>query len=346
LALRLMVVRRASGLAVGVVSLCALVFGWWLSGLFTVSGAQNLTSEGFTKYSANLLAPIMSTGWSPIVPQIPLGAEGQVYEGFQYLGLGLILLVVAAAAVRLALPGERHTATLWPLILVVVLMAIYSLSPRVTFANFVVAQIDGPWLERLAIFRATGRFFWPAGYLLLTMALAVIVSRVPSRTATAVLCAVVVVQFVELNGVYAARRQTSRSEAFHAWTSSLVSPAWDRLLPAYSHIIVYPPNYCGPSSPVDLDSLSYFAGRHHLTINSGLVARFDEQRRRAACREIADTVLRGEVDDSHIYLGRPGEIEQVKQLAKQPVVCGVIDAVGVCVTARSYESWRDAAHLE
>jgi hypothetical protein len=345
LGLRLLLARRVSGIAIVAVGVCAMLTGWWLSGLFTVVGAENLMSEGLTKYSTNLLAPITPTGWSTFLPEIPIGAEGQLWEGFHYFGLGLLLLIAGAILARVAMSGERHTVTLWPLIIVVTLLAIYSLSPRVTFGSAVVAEINSPLIDRLAIFRATGRFFWPAAYLMLTMALAVVVSRVPARVATAILCAVIAVQVADLRGAYAFRRQTSRGDAFYAWRPSMASPAWARLLPNYAHIVVYPPTYCGPS-PVDIESLTYMAGLHGLTLNSGLVARFDEMRRRAACREIADTLLRGEVDDSRIYLGRPGEIDLLKKFAKQPVVCGVIDAVGICATTRSYERWRDAAHLE
>lgn len=342
---RLLLARRVSGIAVVAVGVCGMLAGWWLSGLFTVAGAENLMSEGLTKYSTNLLAPITPTGWSMFLPEIPLGAEGQSWEGFHYFGLGLLLLLIGAVVARVAMSGERHTVTLWPLVIVAALLAIYSLSPRVTFGGAVVAEINSPLIDRLAIFRATGRFFWPAGYLMLTMALAVVVSRLPARVATAVLCAVIAVQIADLRGVYAFRRQTSRGDAFYAWRPSMASPAWDRLLPNYAHIVVYPPTYCG-QSPVDIESLTYLAGLHRLTLNSGLVARYDETRRRAACREIADALLRGEVDDSRIYLGRPGEIDLLKKLAKQPVVCGVIDAVGVCATTRSYERWRDAAPLQ
>lgn len=345
LSARLFVARRASGLATIVLAVSTTLAGWWLSGLFTVAGADNLVSEGLSKYSMNLLAPITATGWSTMLPEIPTGAEGQAWEGFQYFGLGLLLLLVVALITRTATPrGGRQVTVLWPLIVVATLFAIYALSPRVTFGSAVVAQFDSAWLERVAIFRATGRFFWPAAYLLLTMALAVIVSRLTPHWATAVLCAVIVIQFVDLSEAHASRRRTARDEAFHGWRPSLGSPAWQRILPHYAHMIVYPPSYCGPS-PVDIESIAYMAGIHGLTLNGGLVARFDEMRRRAACREIEDTLGRGDVDDSRIYLGRPGEIDVLKRLATQPMVCGVIDAVGVCATAKSYERWRDAARL-
>jgi hypothetical protein len=143
------------------------------------------------------------------------------------------------------------------------------------------------------------------------------------------------------------RHDVARDPSFHAWQPALRSPAWHGALPHYAHIVVYPPNYCGVDA-VDIASVGYLAGLYGLTLNSGLVARIDDARRHAACRAIADTLNSGEVDDSRIYLGRPGEIAEILRRAgpRHPVVCGVIDAVGVCVTARSYAAWQGVARLE
>jgi hypothetical protein len=40
------------------------------------------------------------------------------------------------------------------------------------------------------------------------------------------------------------------------------------------------------------------------------------------------------------------EVAALKAAAKRPVVCGAIDGLSVCVTAASYQTWRDAAELQ
>lgn len=345
LGVRLFIVRRASGLAMMATAPSAILAGWWLSGLFTVASADTLVSEGLRKYSMNLLGPVTPTGWSTILPEIPIGAEGQLWEGFQYFGVGLLMLMLAALVFSLRRP-QRLTTVVWPLIVVVAALAIYSLSPRVTFGSAVVFDISHPWVDRFSAFRAAGRFFWPAAYVMVILALAVVVSRLRPRLATVLLCAVIVVQFVDLREAYASRRRTWRSDQLFEWRPSLPSSVWQRVLPHYAHLVVYPPNYCGGPLSVDIETLSYLAGLHGLGLNAGFVARFDESRRRAACTQLVETLLSGEVDDTRIYLGRPGEIDLLKGRAKQPLVCGVIDTIAVCATARSYEAWRDVAHLE
>lgn len=343
---RLLMARQLAAVAVGIAALGGTVTGWWLSGLFGITGAENLASIGISQFSMNLLGPITPTGWSTILPELPIALEGQAWEGFQYLGLGLLALVVAAIVVRIAIARPRAVRVLWPLLIVAALFAIYSLSPRVTFGSTVLFDVEQPWMHRFAFFRATGRFFWPTTYVILALSLSAILSRLSTRAATALLCAVVALQLVDLREAHAFRRGVARAPEFHAWKPTLASPAWHHLLPNYKHVLLYPPSYCG-GAPVDLASIGYLAGLHGLTLNSGLVARVDEQQRLAACRQIADAINRGDVDDANVYLGRPGEIDVViKRNAQQPVVCGVLDNVGLCVTARSYEAWRHVAALE
>ena len=170
----------------------ATIAGWWAAGLFSVSGAEAMATEGLGHYSMNLFSPITHAGWSQFLPDIPRATAGQDFEGFQYLGLGGLLLLIAAVAVRLAGAGRGVAAASasrqWrgfgaALFLVAILMAMFALSPRVTAAGSVLVDLSGPWAERFAVFRATGRFFWPLGYLLMASALATIATRLPSRVA-------------------------------------------------------------------------------------------------------------------------------------------------------------------
>ncbi len=90
-------------------AVAATVFGWWLSGLFVLQGEGSLAGGGLGYYSMNLLAPISPFGWSAVLPELPIAGDGQAYEGFQYLGLGVLLLIAVAAVV--AWQRRGHDAT-------------------------------------------------------------------------------------------------------------------------------------------------------------------------------------------------------------------------------------------
>jgi hypothetical protein len=334
--------RRALAAFATVVVAC--VAGWWAAGLFTVSGAENFASEGLGFYSMNLLSPFTPSGWSAFLPPLPVATEGQVYEGFQYLGLGLLLLVALAVVVAMINARALAWVSILPIVLVCVLFAIYALSPRVTLADRVVLDWSSPQLERWALFRATGRFFWPMAYLIVAVSIGMIAARLRSGLGAAVLGAALLIQLADLRVAHAERRITSRSEGFYAWENMMPSPVWHDLLTFYKHIVIAPPRQCA-SAPIGFESPAYLAGLHGLTINSAAVARFDEVKQRRYCARIAAEMLTGTVDDETLYILDTAQAAALKTAARKPIACGTIDAAYVCVSAQSYAPWRHLAAL-
>ncbi|MCA1583650.1 MAG: hypothetical protein LC791_02365, partial [Acidobacteria bacterium] len=88
------------------------------------------------------------------------------------------------------------------------------------------------------------------------------------------------------------------------------------------------------------------AGLHDMTINGGLVARMDNSARIPSCQALSRTVFGGDFDSRSIYLIDPTHLPALRAAARRPVVCGVLDGVGVCVTADSYAGWRARAALD
>jgi hypothetical protein len=348
---RTAVARKALGLGAAV---AAIVAGWWAAGLFSVSGAEAMATEGLGHYSMNLLSPVTHAGWSQFLPDIPRATAGQDFEGFQYVGLGglSLLLVALALGVRGAGPRPASSADRrpWegfgaPLFLAALLMGVFALSPRVTAAGSLVVDLSGPWAERFAVFRATGRFFWPLGYLLMASALATIATRLPSRVALTVLFTLLIVQALDLHGAHEERRRAARDPSFYAWADPMTSPVWDRALPAYSHLVLYPPPQCG-ASPMAWEPAAHRAGLHGLTLNAGGVARPDETARLRYCHELGEQVKAGHLDPRTFYIVPSSEVESIRKAAQPPAVCGVIETVSVCVSAESYQRWRDVAPLQ
>jgi hypothetical protein len=287
----------------------------------------------------NLLSPVTPSGWSTLLPEIPVGAGGQSYEGFQYLGAGGLLLV----AVAIGLAG-RHVRSLpwrslWPIALGAGVCAVYALSPRLTLADHVLVDVSSSAPDALAIFRATGRFFWPMAYLVLTCSAALVLTRLAPRTAAILLTAAIILQFVDLDRAHAERRMTSRSEAFHGHRLKLQSPVWSAALPHYEHLVLLPSPQCGPGA-IPFEWPAFLAGLHGLTINAGEVARPDTARMRAYCETLERDLAIGAVADDTMYLVTRPLAEGLNARSQMPLVCGEADGILICVTARSFESWR------
>jgi hypothetical protein len=143
----------------------ALVTTIALSGLF--GGGTGLPfGRGYGDYSMNLLSPVMpqDSGLFPRAGGI-IGATHGQYEGFNYLGFGLLLaslLVLPEEASWLRRNLRRHIS----LLVAFAALTAFAISNRVYAGHWLLFELPMPryivW--GLGIFRASGRFFWLIGY--------------------------------------------------------------------------------------------------------------------------------------------------------------------------------------
>jgi hypothetical protein len=324
----------------------ATLAGWWLGGFLSVSSTTDLAAGGLGLYSMNLLSPLTPRGWSSLLPEVPVAHELQAYEGYQYLGAGvMVLLVVALVLTASTMRSGSVTRTrIWPVAMVCTACAIYALSPRITVGDSVLIDWSHPVIDRLAFFRASGRFFWPMTYLLLTAALGVVVTRLRTWVAALVVAVALVIQIVDLRPGHGERRFTSRSEAFHAWPRQLNAATWGTVLSYYDHISLVPASQCG-GAPLEHEELAFLAGMHGLTINSGLGARWDESRRRRYCGALEAAITEGRIEPGTIYIVSRAHEQRLHAAAGERVVCGSLDSARVCVSSKSYETWPDTVRL-
>jgi hypothetical protein len=320
-----------------------LLAGWWCAGWLSLSGAGNLASTGLDLYSMNLLGPIAAIGWSRFLPSLAVANEVQAFEGFQYLGLGLLMLMPLATTMALA-RGRLPWRHIVPLVMVAVAMAIYSLSPRVTFGTETLFDYSTPALDRLAIFRATGRFFWPATYALVALAIWAVVSRARRSIAAAILAVALGVQVADVSPQWTTLRDTAHSEAFHTWPRTMPSPLWERMLPHYRHIVFYPPEQCGPA-PVPFLHAAVLAGTYKLSLNTGHLARRDQAASARYCAQVSTDFNAGLVRDDTVYLLNRELTERFRANATQPVVCAEVDDIPACVTESSSQRWASLAEF-
>ena len=345
------VATRARGM---IVATGATVTGWWLSGLFVLQGGGSLSRGGLGYYSMNLLAPVSPFGWSRFLPEWPIAGDGQAYEGFQYLGLGTLLLMGTAAL--LAWRGRRDVGTasvsadgprLWTpaMVGVCLLMTAFAISPTVTFGSRVLADLGGAWSAPLAAFRSSGRFFWPLAYLGLTWAVATVVTRLPRRVAVATLSAAVLIQAVDLHAVHQDRRRAARDPGFYAWANPFASTRWDAITAPYAHLALVPPPQCG-ASPQPYEPAVYLAARRGLSVNAGVIARADEGARRRYCADFDAEIDAVALKADTLYVVSEAAAGVLSRAGGHRVVCGAVDAVWICTTQDAHARWRDAAPLD
>ncbi|MEJ6021940.1 DUF6311 domain-containing protein [Ramlibacter sp. PS4R-6] len=197
----------------GVVALVVMAAVAWPAGYLV--GAGDFVALGYGHFSANLLTwvdPMDWAGfnrfwgrevpyareWSRFLPAQQQATVGQ-YEGFAYLGAGMLGLAALAIVAALRKRNEPVLANVRWVVAACVAMVLLAVSTRVTFGGATLLHLPlPPELEgKLGAFRAGGRFVWPLTFLVMAWAVARVASL---RGGVALLVLAVIVQCADLSG--------------------------------------------------------------------------------------------------------------------------------------------------
>ena len=328
----------SAGLVIEVVAIFAL-FGY-------IGSSTDLTTGGFGLYSADLLTFVNPVNYSRWMPNLPMG-EGQ-YEGFGYLGLGMMGLaagVIGASLLRRRMPVVPSRA--WPLVICGALMGVFALSNHVTVGGYEILTMRKfyeTFDTAVGPLRASGRFIWPPYYILVTGILAAVVGRhlaVNARVVTVCLVAAVAIQVAEVRpdaGMVDANR------------TGLESPDWQGLGARYRHLVFYPPyyadrppDYCTASPFTFADTTKFLdlAYRELMTINSAYLARTSMSALGVYCEQLRREINAGVLRPNAVYIVTEETVRQFRS-AEVDAVCGRLDGFNVCVRSDSSEDFREA----
>ena len=274
----------------------------WLAGYF-IFNVRNTDSGGFGNYSMNLAAPFNATpiegeiGEFAFLEPIPVATHDQLFEGFNYLGLGLILLLLIAGFLfirqRDAVPVRRYL----PLILVGVVLFIISLSNKITLADKTLIELQLPFIveKGLGIIRSSGRMFWPISYMVMLASIGVVGKYLTTKKAFLLLLALFVIQVVDLAPWYL---NVNLDET--TWESPLVSAEWEQLMETADHIVFIPPN----EFDADIMTFAFLAASHGKTINVGPTARTDIEFRAQYRTKVIKEFEQGQLAAKTLYVIR------------------------------------------
>ena len=281
---------------------------------------KNLAALGYPNYSANLLTwfdpmnwrqflldyqrdPAGKAEWSRLLP--PLGqADRDQYEGFAYLGAGMIVLVLLAICSRILRAQSDKTnpaaRAFLPLLAAVVLLALYSFSTKLTFGSHVLFDLPlAPRVQHfLSIYRASGRFIWPATYLLMLWSIVRVWRQLPRPVATLLLFAALGLQVYDLSDKMREFRELLGNP--QSYPQPLSDPVWEQAMQHATHLIALD----DATKNDDWIALSVLAARHGVATSAALVARVDEKKRAAWMLSSKDDVVRGRPQLRYVYVSR------------------------------------------
>jgi hypothetical protein len=137
--------------------------------------------KGFGKFSMNLLSLVWPQRSGLFGADLPIvDATGGQYEGFDYLGFGVLLLLAAWLVTR----SWRAPLGLWRgMVILLAGLFVLAAGSRVFAGHWLLIDLGlRPWESIFAVFRSNGRAVWPVGYALMLASVAG-VSRLRPRIA-------------------------------------------------------------------------------------------------------------------------------------------------------------------
>jgi hypothetical protein len=178
----------------------------------------------------------------PAIEQRP----GRGFEGFQYLGLGLLILLPLAAILARRLPrpapdAPDSLARLKWLVPALVALTVLAISTYPDFAGQRLPRYELPWnlAVTLDAVRASGRLFWPVAYVLVFAGVRILY-RLEPRRAGLVLVAITAIQTADLVPMAASVRAQSADARGAPLYVRTTSPEWDRLIAQAKDIAFIP----------------------------------------------------------------------------------------------------------
>lgn len=310
----------------------------WLAGYFR---DMEVSTGGFGYYSMNLLAPWLPVGAGPFLAGAPVAATAGQYEGFNYLGLGVVSAIAFAvvrsivAACRPAVAGAecRFDRSGLPLLLCCLALTLLAVSSVVTFGSHTLVVIPLPdWLKAaLNVFRASGRLFWPVYYLLLLTAVRSAAS-LSAALCVRLLVLVLALQVVDLGPFLHAMHRNSEVAVIQNRFQAFESPFWKDARAYYENIYVIPGKF-HDDSQIPYESL---AGKYGFAIDSAYYARMPSLEHRLPREKRHALFFEGTLDQHGIYLIQSegkARFTKMQRLLPPDTGVGIVDGFTVVAPA-------------
>ena len=282
-----------------------LAFVMWQAGYFMVH--NGLVMEGLGYYRMNLLSFIDPSdvnfdSWSYSLRKQP-HTPGD-FEGFSFLGLGMIILGLLSLVKLLERPIKKiNFKQILPLIIIALLLMIFALSNRIVIGQHELFQY---WLPAFAgAFRASGRMILPLFYLIYLGILFLVIRNFQTYLAIILISICLIMQVADSFNIYLQFRNWLNQSQSHI--PSLKSPIWAIAAKKYQKLIYTPPEFY----PNDWIPLVYYSAFKKLSINIGYFARVDFDKLKRNKESVLNNILQGRLEKNALYVVRNKNLRQI-----------------------------------
>lgn len=279
------------------ISIGAGALACWQAGYFGIGRASS--DGGFGLYRMNLISLFDSDGFASfIMPDLPSHAGED--EGFTYLGLGgiAILVCAAATAIRCRLNIFAMLRRHWPLVLALALLALLAASNAIGIGPFeITLPVSQKILNKLQFFRASGRMFWPVFYAVSLLCLVIIFRYWTPRAALALLLLACALQSLDAAALAKAKLAQGQNTFVSAMTSELIHPFWRQAAGKYAKIRGVPIR-----GQLRWHILAWYALKNGMGIDCMYLSRYNTEKLLALESETRGRLASGRLEPDTIYI--------------------------------------------
>jgi hypothetical protein len=312
--LRKTIKARAVSLEIAFVLLLTLLL-MWQAGYF-ISAKSFSVENVYGLHALDPLSLFSSNGWSYVLKNIE--AFNHSYEGFVFLGLGGILLILITLPVLLS--GDQVSRGIFSrirhghltLFICLLFLFAFAITHSIKLGDWqFVYSIPPSILYRLNMIRMSARMFWPIFYLLLLLCIYCSVKGYGNRVAKIILGLVFFAQIIDTSAAWYPNRQLIGKHSLEAQCqyevdylpllgSSLQDPFWAEAAKHYKRIELAP--LVDATWQRGWSTYASYAAKYHLATNSVYLARIDGKKVQATNQERKANFVKGQFDANTLYI--------------------------------------------
>lgn len=234
---------------------------------------------------------------------ISFGATEGAYEGYLYLGFGIILLLIVLnffnVKYRLKLFDIADQITKRLSIIFFFLIFVFSMTFNIAIGNFEL-KLPFPYLGTWAfsIFRASSRFMWIVAYLLIVIVFIKLKSILHKKKFTMIVWVALLVQCLDLSKPVYERYIALRDERIPVL--QFTGKPYDEfklISVGKKEVISYPPGHGSPN----WDLLNYWAWKNGMKTNTLQTARINQDLLKRETSKTFDEICYGSSSTTNIY---------------------------------------------
>ena len=313
----------------------ASLFVLWSAGFFMT---PSLGAEGFGFYRMNLDSFLNPYSWSWVMPGLPTSPGD--YEGLVFPGLGVLALLVLGLVLGRARLRQTLAPRWLPILIVAIAMAAFALSNKVVLGHTELFTLPLPQklLDFAAMFRASGRMVWLAGYLVVLLAFVLLASRLKPRTLAALAAAAVLVQAADTSRGWM-RFAAEQVPAASTWPTPIHSRFWLFAARHYDKIRAIPVSGLNKNWA----ELSYFAAFHGMSSDAAYLGRKDKKGFDRLKRMASRAMTEGRFEPDALYVLDPASAAIAAQYLRPGDLLAQVD--GFILFARGGGVLAEAEHI-